>query len=80
MPCEVITKPNGVYAIINRAAAKPEPCPFCRERPAVKLCDFRVAVGDVGHTRTCDAAMCVRCAKPVRPNVDFCPDHASRAS
>lgn len=36
-----------------------------------RLCDFEVAPG-----KTCDAEMCIDCARPVGPDIDFCPDHS----
>jgi hypothetical protein len=69
--------PSGV--IICRRVG-PKFCQFCRQRPATKLCDYRIAVGDIGHTRTCDAPMCSACGTPIAHEVDYCPDHAKHAA
>lgn len=67
--------PNGTI-ICARGRRGQQRCKFCRQRIATKLCDFRINVGDVGHTRTCDAPMCSTCATSIRHEVDYCPDHA----
>lgn len=56
----------------------PRICNFCG-RFSTKLCDFPIKVGDIGHTRTCDAPMCDACATRVGPNRDYCPNHAKPA-
>lgn len=76
MPCNVVTLPDGTRAIVKMAKRRLPLCGFCRQRPADKLCDFKVPVGDVGHTRTCDTPMCYRCATPVGRDLDYCPSHA----
>lgn len=50
-------------------------CRFCRKQLSTKLCDFKIKVGDVGHTGTCDAPMCHACATAVGVNKDYCPVH-----
>jgi hypothetical protein len=45
--------------------------------PASKLCDYPVkAIG----RKTCDAAICARCAKKVGPDRDYCVAHSKAAS
>jgi hypothetical protein len=80
MPCSVVSLPDGTRAIVKMAKRRLPLCRFCRQRPADKLCDFKVPVGDVGHTRTCDTAMCYRCATPVGPDLDYCPNHAAEGA
>lgn len=75
MPCEWVKLPGGGVAHVRTSGRKPKFCPFCKERPATKLCDFRIKVGDVGHTRTCDAPICEQCATIVGPDRDYCPVH-----
>jgi len=77
MPCEVVKLPSGGHAIVRTVARPPlSTCKFCGKHRATKLCDFRVKVGSIGHTRTCDAEMCDVCAHTVGPNRDYCPDHS----
>lgn len=73
MPCEVIDIPGGGRAIIKRS--RRPACQFCKQREHTKLCDFKIKVGDVGHSRTCDAKMCDRCATNVGRDLDYCPTH-----
>jgi hypothetical protein len=75
MPCSIVSLPGGGHAIVKTAKRRLPTCRFCRLRPADKLCDYRIKVGDIGHTRTCDAAMCSICATPVGPDLDYCPNH-----
>lgn len=76
MPCHWVNLPGGGVAHVRTANRKPKLCPFCKQRPVTKLCDYRIAVGDVGHTRTCDAEICDICAKHIGPEVDYCPQHS----
>ncbi len=57
-------------------------CEFCGQQPGNLLCDGRISMGDIGHSRTCDRQMCRACAGPpvalVRggnagPTRDLCP-------
>jgi hypothetical protein len=80
MPCHVVDLPGGHHAIVKTAYSKPKTCKFCGQRPVSKLCDYKISVGDVGHTRTCDAGMCAQCAYPVAPDVDYCPDHRPKGN
>ena len=73
MPCDFVKLPGGGHAIIRRSR-RPN-CQFCKLREHTKLCDFKVKVGDVGHTKTCDAKMCDVCATNVGPELDYCPNH-----
>ena len=77
MPCEVIDIPGGGRAIIRRSR-RPN-CQFCKQREYTKLCDYRLSVGSVGHSRTCDAKMCDRCATNVGRDLDYCPNHKESA-
>lgn len=74
-PCRVIGLPGGGHAIVKLAPGRRKLCKFCMLRSVTKLCDFKISSGDVGHTRTCDAGMCDRCAYPMAREVDYCPDH-----
>lgn len=77
MPCETVkVGGNRIAVVCSRGRRKW--CAFCHKRPAVKLCDFPVVVGDIGHTRTCDAEICAECATSVGPDRDHCPKHASK--
>jgi hypothetical protein len=73
MPCEVIDIPGGGQAIIRRS--RRPVCQFCKQREHTKLCDYKITVGSVGCSRTCDAKMCDQCAKNVGVDLDYCPDH-----
>lgn len=75
MPCLVVDVPGGGRAIVRVQRQKPKTCKFCGQRPVSKLCDFKIASGDIGHKRTCDAGICSSCAYPVAHEVDYCPDH-----
>lgn len=68
MACEWV-KFAGTVAIVCSHGKKPKWCVFCHERPATRLCDFKVG------GRTCDAAMCDECATHIAANTDYCPDH-----
>jgi hypothetical protein len=76
MPCIVVSLPSGERTLMHTAAQRLLTCHFCRQQPAVKLCDYPVKTGDVGHTRTCDAALCNHCAIAKGKNRDYCPVHA----
>lgn len=80
MPCRPI--PGG-YACSRGSHRKR--CSVCSSRPATKLCDYPLRGAKAG--RTCDAALCDRCA--VRQGggvfgqpetIDYCPAHARVAA
>jgi hypothetical protein len=55
---------------------KARECRFCHEsRQDGRLCDWPREKGG----GTCDAFMCVKCARNVGPNLDYCPPHAKKA-
>jgi hypothetical protein len=70
MPCHHVKLGDGSIAIVRTGKPHRRKCRFCSEGEATLLCDFRGPQG-----KTCDAPMCARCARPVGPNVDYCPDH-----
>jgi hypothetical protein len=86
MPCSVIKLPGGGAAIVKHAAGRAPRCKFCLERlrevlqdgvlenPATLLCDFEIGRTLGGDPITCDAKVCVRCARRVGEK-DFCPKH-----
>jgi hypothetical protein len=78
-PCKWINLPGGGVAHLNMGRSKPKRCKFCKTGRADRLCDFPIAVGDVGHKRTCDAPMCLNCSTRVAHEVDYCPDHREKA-
>lgn len=40
---------------------------------ADKLCDY-----PIGNDKTCDGALCDKCAVKIRGDIDYCPDHAKQ--
>lgn len=50
-----------------------KPCTECGGR-STKLCDFPLRGPKAG--KTCDAALCGRCAVKRGADVDYCPPHA----
>ena len=74
----IVNLGNGVAAFVCGGRQKKTLCRFCRTRSSTKLCDFPVAVGDVGHKRTCDAPMCDQCSTSISYEVDYCPNHKSK--
>lgn len=46
---------------MSEAAEAAGICQFCNQRSTL-LCDGKVKVGDVGHSRTCNKRMCRACA------------------
>lgn len=79
MPCSRVKFPDGSVAIVKHAAARYPRCKFCPRShdaaPATLLCDFEVGRTLGGDAITCDAPVCVNCAKRVGPDKDFCPKH-----
>jgi hypothetical protein len=64
--CRPVRLADGVKAIVcTRGTRRRCVC----GRPATKLCDFPTGRG------TCDKPLCGRCARPVGPDRDFCPNH-----
>jgi hypothetical protein len=75
IPCLVVDMPGGGRAIVKLAPERRKLCPFCkhyRKRYVTRLCDFPLPFDP---KQTCDAGMCDRCAYPVAPDVDYCPNH-----
>jgi len=76
MPCEWIKFPDGTVAIVKHAKRRQQKCRWCSKQ-STKLCDFSISSPQqVTHRKTCDAPMCDEHAKPVGPNIDYCPEHA----
>ena len=75
MPCQWITMPDGTVMHLNMGRGPRRRCKFCRAGYVTKLCDFPVADG-----KTCDAAMCDKCATNVGPETDHCPKHRDQAA
>ena len=75
MTCSVIKLPGGGTAIVGHSPTRPPNCKFCKQHPATQLCDFEVAETLGGDPMTCDAKMCVQCARRVGEK-DFCPNHS----
>jgi len=69
--------PGGGYAVVC-APGRRRRCSVCGNLGASKLCDGPPPPGS--RRKTCDAALCVRCAKtaPGR-DTDFCPRCAPTA-
>ena len=76
MGCEV----QADRIICTRGGRDLGRCVVCRRAPATLLCDGLLEPMTFGQPKpkTCDAALCRRCATPVRPNVDACPDCLER--
>ncbi len=79
MPRHPVNGPGFTGIICSRGGRKPRACAFCGE-PGGLLCDGRVKVGDVGHTKSCDKSICARCAYHPEPEKDFCPSCAPEES
>ncbi|MBZ5700281.1 MAG: hypothetical protein LAN84_00380 [Acidobacteriia bacterium] len=82
MPCSYVKLPDGTIAIVKHAAERAPRCKFCTvlhdgsgTQPATQLCDFEIARTLGGDPITCDARVCVRCARRVGDK-DFCPNHS----
>ncbi|MGH9728447.1 MAG: hypothetical protein ACRD4V_07635 [Candidatus Acidiferrales bacterium] len=68
--------PGGGIAIVKHGAARYPRCSFCHgSQPAKLLCDFEMGKTLGGEPITCDAKVCVHCAKEVGPNLHHCPRH-----
>jgi hypothetical protein len=70
MPCEHVTLPGGVHAIVcsgrrNRCACG---------APATLACDWKVPGR---KSNTCDAPICRTCTHVPAPDKDLCPAHAA---
>ena len=81
MTCSVIKLPGGGTAIVKHSPSRLPRCKFCPvlhdgsgALPATLLCDFEVAETLGGAPITCNAKMCVRCARR-EGEKDFCPNH-----
>lgn len=82
MPCSWIKMPGGGVAIVKHGARRAPRCKFCTvlhdgsgARPATLLCDFEIGRTLGGDPITCDAPVCVHCARRVGDK-DFCPKHS----
>jgi ribosomal protein L34E len=86
MPCSVVKLPGGGVAIVRRAAGRTPRCGFCPARlrgvahdgvlieKATLLCDFEIGRTLGGEPLTCDAKVCVKCARR-EGEKDICPKH-----
>jgi hypothetical protein len=75
MPCSWIKLPGGGVAIVKHAPTRAPRCKFCYgSQPATQLCDFEIGRTLGGEAITCDAKVCVHCARRVGEK-DFCPKH-----
>lgn len=72
MPCESITLPDGVRAIVCGPRQRKRRC-ACG-KPAPLLCDWKVTGNRIG---TCDVPICAACSTSPAPGKDLCPDHAA---
>lgn len=69
MSCRTYTHGDVTFIACSRGA---KPCVSCGDR-STKLCDFPLRGTKAG--KTCDAAICARCAVAAGKNVDYCPPH-----
>jgi len=84
MPCSYVKLQDGTVAIVKHAPAGKPRCKFCphrfrwdgRTHTATLLCDFEIGRTLGGEPITCDAKICVKCAKTVGTNRHFCPRHS----
>jgi hypothetical protein len=80
MPCSYFKFPDGTVAIVKHAPGRFPRCKFCHgSQPAKLLCDFEVGRTLGGDPITCDAPVCVECARRVGEK-DFCPKHPKEAN
>lgn len=78
MTCSIVKLPGGGTAIVKHAPHRRPRCKFCNgSLSATLLCDFEVGRTLGGEPITCDAPVCVQCARRVGDN-DFCPRHPGR--
>ncbi len=73
MPCTPIDLGNGVTAIVCTRGQRSKRCKECGARASI-LCDYPLRGKAAG--RTCDAALCTRCAVNVGRDRDYCGPHA----
>jgi hypothetical protein len=85
MPCDRVTLPDGMAAIVCSRSRAPRQRCACG-KPATLLCDWKVPQGKnpassseaVGHKQaTCDAPICASCTTAPAPDKDLCPAHAA---
>ncbi len=69
--CERIRFENGQVAILCGVRSRQRYCATCG-RPAMALCDWKVAANKSG---TCDAPCCAQHSKQVASGKHLCPDH-----
>jgi hypothetical protein len=79
MPCRTIHLPGRGAAIVcgPRVRRPLRRCCVCNcpeTMCTMKLCDY--SLGEKPG-RTCDAPVCVEHARPVEPDTDYCPHHAT---
>src|SRR5215475_3517055 len=82
MSCRTIPLPGGATAIVcgPRVRRPIRRCIVCNgpdTRCTMKLCDGLLDGGKPGQT--CDAPVCVEHAVHVKPDTDYCPQHAHLA-
>ncbi len=66
----------GAVILCGRGSKRFSTCSVCHRPCATQLCDYVRRVGDVGHKKTCDAALCISCRYTPDGQQDFCPEHA----
>jgi hypothetical protein len=80
LPCSHVKLPDGSVAIVKHAKRRLPRCKFCNGmREAALLCDFEIGRSLGGDVFTCDAPVCVPCARRVGEK-DFCPKHPARTA
>jgi hypothetical protein len=84
MPCHIVKVGNTV-TFVKTAPAKARRCSNCGTSTRdIVLCDFVIEAApllfgqDRKPAKTCDAALCRRCAVHRSPDTDYCPQHAPR--
>ncbi len=72
MPCEHVTLPGGIHAIVCTSRGRRKRC-ACGQ-PATQECDWKVPGKKSG---TCDRPICKACTHVPAPDKDLCPQHAA---
>lgn len=71
MPCVCVHLPDGTIALVKVAPKPARRCSVCRQLTRhAKLCDYPTGLG-----KTCDAALCSKCAAHHAHDIDYCPQH-----
>jgi len=86
MACSHIKLQDGTTVIVKHSPARYGLCKFCKHRfrwdgrthRATLLCDFEIGKTLGGEPITCDAKVCVKCAKHVGPDKHWCPKHSRK--